>query len=132
MYLHESNRAANDLARSIIVILIVETMHALRMVHQSELDVFGQRPFHKAIDRVIHRWNFVMPGTANEHRRNFARVLFEIGDWGKSSESFRGVSLAVVRLLYVHEGIKADQTTHERSVAAHRQRQHRPARRESD
>src|SRR4030095_4200280 len=72
MYLHESNRAANDLARSVIVVLIVETMNALWMVHQSELDVFGQRHFHKAINRVIHRGNFVTPGTANEHRRNLA------------------------------------------------------------
>ena len=73
-----------------------------------------------------------MTGASDEHRRNLVRVILKIGDGRKGLESFYRLGLPVIRLLYVHEGIKADQTTHKRSFAAHRQRQQRSARRESD
>src|SRR5213592_1906996 len=62
--LHESKRVANDLARSFVVILIVEGVNALGVIRQSERDVSRQRLFRKTIDRIVHRRNFIASGAA--------------------------------------------------------------------
>lgn len=39
MKLHESQRALNDLTRSVIIVLVIKTMNALRMVGNSDRNV---------------------------------------------------------------------------------------------
>src|SRR5262245_22747458 len=124
MKLHESKRATNDLTRSFVVILIVERMNALRVICQSERDVSGQGLFHKAIDRIVHRRNFIASGAANEQRRNFVRIFLEISYRRKILKDLRRFSLSIIRLLNVHEGVEGNETTHEGHLATHRQRQH--------
>jgi hypothetical protein len=74
MILHERNRAVNDLARSIVIVLIVETVNALRMIHQGERDVFREGFTHEAVDRIVHRWNFIASGAGDEHRGNLSWI----------------------------------------------------------
>src|SRR5215831_19698279 len=116
MNVHESKRVANDLARSVVVVLIVEAVNTLRVVRQSQCDVFGESLLHKAIDRIVHRRNFIASGAANEQKRNFSRVFLQISDRRKSLERFGSFSLSIIRQLDVHEGVETNQATDERHL----------------
>src|SRR5262249_43601146 len=124
MKLHESKRVTNNLTRSFIVILIVERVNALRMICQSECDVSRQGFCHKTIDRIVHCWNLITTGAANEQRRNLARIFLEISYGRESLKGLRRFGLSIIRLLNVHEGVEGDEATHERHLAPQRQRQH--------
>src|SRR5215468_4033328 len=107
MKLHELKRATNDLTRSFVVILIVERVNALRVICKGERDVSGQSFCYKTINRIVHRWNFIAPGTANEQRRNFARIFLEISYRRESLKGLRRFGLSIIRLLNVHESVEA-------------------------
>jgi hypothetical protein len=72
------------ISRDLRLVLMVERVNALRVIRQSERDVSGQGLRHKTIDRIIHHWNFITPGAANEQRRNFPRIFLEVSHRRKS------------------------------------------------
>ena len=71
---------SDNLPGPLVVVLVVETVNTLRMIDEGQGGVFGQCFGHKAIDRIKHRWNFIVPGAGNEHWRDFARIGLQVSD----------------------------------------------------
>ena len=99
---------SDNLPGPLVVVLVVETVNTLRMIDEGQGGVFGQCFGHKAIDRIKHRWNFIVPGAGNEHWRDFARIGLQVSDRRKRFDRFRLLCLTVVRLLDVHKGVEAN------------------------
>ena len=75
MNLDELNGFANNLARSFVIILIVETVNALRMIGKIKRYVFGKRFANKTVNRIVHRRDLIASGASNKDRRDLIRVL---------------------------------------------------------
>ena len=75
MNLDELNRFPNNLARSFVIILIVETVNALRVIGKIERYVFGKRFANKTVNRIVHRRDLIASGASNKDRRDLIRVL---------------------------------------------------------
>src|SRR5258705_12649304 len=73
MNIDELNRFANNPARSFVIILIVETVNALRMIGKIKRYVFGKRFANKPVNRIVHRRDLIASGASNKDRRDIIR-----------------------------------------------------------
>ena len=94
--LHECNRATNNLPGSVIIILIVEAVHTLGMIRESQRNVSSQCLVYKTINRILHCWDLVAAGARNKDRRNLARILLEISDRREGAERLCLFGLTVI------------------------------------